>query len=171
MTVTPNFSIRPIAPADQAAVAALVLTIQRDEFGYDLTTENQPDLKDVAGYFSGDGSAFWVGVAHSDSAIIGCIGLEAIEGPVAVMRKFMVAQSWRGHQLGVAQALYNGFVDQARAINAPLIALSTVSATKAAQAFYLRMGYQRVERADMPTGFVPGVMDVVFMVMAVDARA
>lgn len=164
------FSIRPFASADQAAVEALVLTIQRDEFHYDLTTANQPDLKDVAFYFAGCGSAFWVAQADSDGAIIGCIGLEAIGGPVAVMRKFMVAQAWRGRELGVALALYEHFVDQARAIQAPLIALSTVGATKAAQAFYLRRGYQQVVQAAMPPGFVPGVMDVVFMVMAVGER-
>jgi ribosomal protein S18 acetylase RimI-like enzyme len=163
--VTANFTIRPFTTTDQADVEALVLTIQRDEFGYDLTTDNQPDLKDVGAYFAGVGSAFWVAVA--DGKVIGCIGLEAIAGPVAVMRKFMVAQAWRGRELGVARALYDRFVDQARDNGAPLIALSTVSSTKAAQAFYLRMGYKVVERADMPTGFVPGVMDVVFMVARV----
>jgi GNAT superfamily N-acetyltransferase len=162
-----NFAIRPFNQSDQAAVEKLVLTIQRDEFGLDLSADNQPDLKDITGFFSRVGSAFWVAVAASDGALIGCIGLEIIDGPVAVMRKFMVHQDWRGRQLGVADVLHTQFVEHARLNGASQAALSTVSSTKAAQAFYARVGYRLVKRDAMPTGFIPGVLDVVFMVSEV----
>ena len=162
-----NFAIRPFNQGDQAAVEKLVLTIQRDEFGLDLTAENQPDLKNIMSFFSRVGSAFWVAVPASDRTLIGCIGLEAIGGPVAVMRKFMVHRDWRGRKLGVADALHTQFVEHARLIGALQAALSTVSSTKAAQAFYARAGYQLVKRNTMPAGFVPGVLDMVFMVSKV----
>ena len=80
------------------------------------------------------------------------------------MRKFMVQQAWRGREMGVADALNDAFTRHADTIGASILALSTVSSTKAAQAFYRRAGYREVARADMPAGFVPGVLDVVFMV-------
>lgn len=162
-----NFAIRPFNQSDQAAVEKLVLMIQRDEFGLDLSADNQPDLKNIAGFFSQIGSAFWVAVAASDGTLIGCIGLEAIGGPVAVMRKFMVHQDWRGRELGVADALHTQFVEHARLIGALQAALSTVSSTKAAQSFYSRAGYRIIKCDAMPTGFIPGVLDVVFMVSEV----
>lgn len=44
-----NLAIRPFNQSHQAAVEKLVLTIQRDEFGLDLSADNQPDLKDITG--------------------------------------------------------------------------------------------------------------------------
>ena len=163
--MTDSFLIHPFAPADQARVEKLVLTIQCDEFALDLSADNQPDLKDIKGFFSGEGSAFWVAVA--DGQIVGCIGLQAIDGCIAAMRKFMVHQDWRGRELGVAKALNAFFTQHARAIGATTLALSTVHETKAAQAFYRRAGYRDVTREDMPAGFVPGIIDVVFMLAVV----
>ena len=163
--MTRCYVIRPFAPEDQSGVEKLVLTIQRDEFGLELTADNQPDLKDVVGFFSGEGSAFWVAVAHGQ--IVGCIGLQAIDCCVAAMRKFMVHQDWRGRELGVAKALNEFFTRHAREIGTTTLALSTVHETKAAQAFYRRAGYRDVTREDMPAGFVPGIIDVVFMLAVV----
>jgi hypothetical protein len=48
--------------------------------------------------------------------------------------------------------------------------LSTVSATTAAQRFYEKAGYVRVEKADLPPAYAPGVLDSVFFRKAVTAR-
>jgi GNAT superfamily N-acetyltransferase len=128
--------IRRFEPADQGGVERLVLTIQQDEYGYQLTTENQPDLKDVAGFFAG--------------------------GPCA-MRKFMVAAHARGRDKGVSAALTRAFEAHARQ-HCPKLALSTVEKTIAAQAFYVREGYRVVDQSQMPEGFEAGPFDVVFMV-------
>ena len=163
--MTHGFAIRPFAPGDQSGVEKLVLTIQRDEFGLALTADNQPDLKDVASYFAGEGSAFWVAVGLGE--IVGCIGLQAIDGPIAAMRKFMVQQDWRGREMGVAKALNAFFTRHARETGATTLALSTVHETKAAQTFYRREGYHEVTRDEMPAGFVPGIIDVIFMLAEV----
>jgi GNAT superfamily N-acetyltransferase len=145
----------------------LVLGIQRDEFGLALTADNQPDLKDVAGFFAHAKSGFWVAQAMDDGALIGCIGLEALSDDVAVMRKFMVHRDWRGAGFGVATALHERFVAHAQAKGFSQIALSTVASTAAAQRFYARNGYRSIALTDMPDGFVPGVLDVVFMLAQV----
>jgi N-acetylglutamate synthase-like GNAT family acetyltransferase len=156
------FSVRPFEASDQLEVERLVLTIQQDEFGYQLTTDNQPDLKDVATFFSDGHSAFWVAQSAED-AIIGCIGLMDLGDGACAMRKFMVAAHARGRANGVSAALTSQFEAHARAY-CPVIALATVQKTAAAQAFYIREGYRLVDKAALPNGFVAGPFDVIFMV-------
>lgn len=154
-------SIRPFEGRDQSGVEKLVLAIQQGEYGYQLTTANQPDLKDVAAFFDGGHSAFWVAVAASGE-IVGCIGLMDIGRGACAMRKFMVAAHARGRDNGVSAALTRTFEDYARQ-HCPLLTLSTVEKTAAAQAFYVREGYQIVDQTELPSGFVAGPFDVVFM--------
>jgi N-acetylglutamate synthase-like GNAT family acetyltransferase len=157
-----SFRIRRFEPADQKGVERLVLTIQQDEYGYQLTTENQPDLKDVAGFFASRNSAFWV-AEGAGGDIIGCIGLMDLGSGACAMRKFMVAAPARGRDNGVSSALTQAFEDHARQY-CPKLALSTVQKTAAAQAFYVREGYRIVDQSQLPEGFEAGPFDVVFMV-------
>lgn len=166
--MTPRFRIRAFQTADQASVEALVLSIQRDEFGLSLTAANQPDLSDIAGYFATEGSAFWVASPARSRDIVGCIGLEALPGAVAVMRKFMVRPDWRGSRGGLAAGLHDVFKAHAIATGARMLALSTVTSTHAAQAFYLKAGYKPVARDQMPVGYEPGRLDSVFMLQALN---
>ncbi len=163
-----TFTVRRFQAADQIAVERLVLGIQQQEFGLALTAQNQPDLADVAAFFAAPGSAFWVGV-NGAGAVIGCIGLEALDAETAVMRKFMVDRQWRGSGAGVSAALVGAFEDHAAQAGFTTIALSTVSATKAAQRFYEKAGYLRVEKADLPPAYAGGVLDSVFFRKAVIA--
>jgi N-acetylglutamate synthase-like GNAT family acetyltransferase len=162
--VTRDFQIRPFVANDQAAVEKLVLNIQQVEFGLELSANNQADIRDVVSYFAGDGSAFWVASTNDTHQLIGCIGLEMIEGQVSVMRKFMVAQNWRGSSFGVASALHKAFLDHALLHCSKIIALSTVSVTQAAQSFYRRSGYRTWPKEQMPAGFVAGPLDVIYMI-------
>jgi GNAT superfamily N-acetyltransferase len=157
-----EFGVRPFQTKDQKAVENLVLTIQQGEYGYQLTTENQPDLKDISAFFTGGHSAFWV-AESAMGEIIGCIGLMDIGGGACAMRKFMVAAHARGRNVGVSGALTRVFEDHARQ-HCPLLALSTVAKTAAAQVFYVREGYQIVQQTELPKGFVAGPFDEVFMI-------
>lgn len=154
------YEIRLFQLADQARVECLVLSIQRHEYGLDLSAENQPDLRDVAGFFSGARSAFWVAEADEDG-VVGCIGLQDLGGDACAMRKFMVHASWRGAR-GVAQALLAVFEGHALLQGMPLMSLSTVSNTVAAQRFYERNHFTRCDRTAMPANFTPGALDSVF---------
>ena len=169
--MSPPFSIRRFQRDDQLAVERLVLTIQRDEFGLALSAENQPDLHDIAAFFSHPNSAFWVAEAGQSQAIIGCIGLEALAGNVAAMRKFMVHPDWRGKATGVAASLNATFEAHAQKNNMTQIVLSTVDVTKAAQRFYQNIGYAGVLIDQLPKAFAPGVVDTLFYVKAVSKQS
>lgn len=160
--MTEPFLIRDFRPTDQQAVENLVLDIQRNEFGLALDAENQPDLKNIEAFFTNPGSAFWIAEDRQSGQIIGCIGLEALPGHIAVMRKFMVHPAWRGKTAGVASALNESFETHARHSGAAMIFLSTVAATKAAQRFYDNSGYNKLVRDELPQAFVPGILDAIF---------
>jgi GNAT superfamily N-acetyltransferase len=166
--MTSSCSILAFQPRDQAEVQALVLSIQQDEFGLALSADNQPDLTDVAAYFAAPGSAFWVARGSATGQLVGCIGLEAIAGGHAAMRKFMVAPDWRGRSTGVGAGLHRAFVRHAASQGFATAVLATVQQTLAAQRFYQRAGYRVLTRAELPPGFVPGVLDTVFMGAPVD---
>jgi hypothetical protein len=72
-----EFEVRLFQIKDQKAVEDLVLTIQQGEYGYQLTTENQPDLKDISSFFTGGHSAFWV-AESAMGEIIGCTTLPCL---------------------------------------------------------------------------------------------
>lgn len=162
------FSIRRFRTTDQHAVETHVLAIQRNEFGLELNAGNQPDLNDITAYFSHANSAFWVAESVQDQNIIGCIGLQALPGRVAVMRKFMVHPDWRGKAKGVAIALNDTFETYAKKSGATLLILSTVNATKAAQQFYRNNGYNALANDQLPAAFIPGVLDTMFYSKAVE---
>ena len=169
--MSPPFCIRRFHRDDQLAVELLVLTIQRDEFGLALSAANQPDLNDIAAFFSHPNSGFWVAEARQTRSIIGCIGLEALPGNLAAMRKFMVHVDWRGKATGVAASLNATFEASAQNINITKIVLSTVDVTTAAQRFYQNIGYGSVLSDQLPKAFVPGVVDTLFYVKAVSKQA
>ena len=92
------------AAGDAAAVASLVLDIQRNEFGISITLADQPDLADVpAAYLRGAGG-FWV--AREGSAIVGTIGLIDYGGGEAALRKMFVRRDRRGREHGVGAGLF-----------------------------------------------------------------
>jgi N-acetylglutamate synthase-like GNAT family acetyltransferase len=155
-----SFIVRSFLPQDQSAVQRLILGIQQRELGLALSENNQPDLKDIADYFGDKKSAFWV--ALDGDVLIGCVGLQDIGDNIAVMRKFMVEKNWRGERCGVASALLEVFENYAQSNSMHLIVLSTVYPTFAAQKFYQKRGYSRVERELMPKSYVPGLLDEVY---------
>jgi GNAT superfamily N-acetyltransferase len=163
------FAIRPFDARDQSAVERLVLNIQQVEYGTQLSSDNQPDLKNVDAFFQGGHSAFWVAESAAGE-IVGCIGLMDLGGGACAMRKFMVAAGARGRQNGVSAALTAQFESHARQ-HCPRIALSTIEATKTAQAYYAREGYAIVDQSQLPKGFVAGPFDVIFIMKDLEHRA
>ena len=68
-----SLHIRPFHPSDTRDVAAVIVPIQRVEFGTDVTLEDQPDLSDIRGFYQQGSGNFWV--AECGGRIAGTIGL------------------------------------------------------------------------------------------------
>jgi len=152
--------IRSFAAADEQAVIDLIVPIQREEFGVAITADDQPDLRDVAGfYLTGTGTFL---VAEQDGRIVGTIALKDIGNRLAALRKMFVAAPFRGREHGVASALLQRLLDHARASGVREIMLGTTENFLAAHRFYEKNGFVLVAREALPAGFPFMALDTRF---------
>jgi len=147
-----TFSIRPLINADADSVVQLILPIQREEFGVNITLEDQPDLLDVEGYYKASGGEFWG--AFAEGELVGTIALIFIGHAGGAIRKMFVRKENRGRQLGIAQQLMDTLIEYCSQHGIENIYLGSVEAMKAAHRFYERNGFQRVQRNEIP-GYFP----------------
>lgn len=146
------FAIARYADGDAAGVRDLILGIQRGEFGFSITWEDQPDLHDIPGFYSAGSGEFWV--AKDDAGrIVGTIGLRDIGPGAGALRKMFVAQEWRGRGRSVAQRLLETLVAHARAAGMRSIFLGTTEAFRAAHRFYEKNGFRQVASTSLPDAF------------------
>ncbi|KQY28709.1 GNAT family acetyltransferase [Caulobacter sp. Root487D2Y] len=156
--------VRPFAAGDAAAVLALILSIQRGEFGLAVTADDQPDLADVPGFYQTGAGQFWV--AEREGAVVGTIGLRDIGAqangrPAVALRKMFVGPEARG-ALGVAGPLLATAIGHARARDVAEIYLGTTDRFLAAHRFYEKHGFARIAPEALPPAFPRMAVDSVF---------
>ena len=160
-------SIAPFVPADRDGVAQLIVGIQRGEFGIAITYDDQPDLKDIPGFYqTGDGN-FWV--ARSGAAIVGTISLKDIGNAQVALRKMFVDAAHRGRAHGVAQALLDTSIAWARERGVRDIFLGTTAKFLAAHRFYEKNGFTEIDPDTLPAGFPRMAVDTKFYVLSIAA--
>ena len=145
------FTIEPFSAAHHRAVAALVLKIQREEFGIPVTYEGQPDLRDIPGFFRRGAGEFWIARAANEP--VGTIGLLDIGEGRGCLRKMFVHGAWRGAAKGVAQGLLDTLLAHAARHGLNEIVLGTIDKFTAAQRFYRRNGFEEISEAELPAAF------------------
>lgn len=153
-------SIAPYAAADRDGVAALIVGIQRREFGISITYDDQPDLKDVPGFYQNGAGDFWV--ARSGGAIVGTIALKDIGNAQVALRKMFVDTAHRGREQGVAQRLLDTAIAAARANNVKDIYLGTTAKFLAAHRFYGKNGFAEIAAETLPQSFPRMAVDTKF---------
>jgi N-acetylglutamate synthase-like GNAT family acetyltransferase len=146
-------------PNYQSQVIGLISSIQRNEYGIDITPEQQPDLKSIPSFYQAGIGNFWVALA--EDAVVGTIALKDIGGKAAALRKMFVAPAWRGDASGVARALLETLLSWAHATGVSEIYLGTTAQFKAAHRFYEKNGFVEVPKQSLPASFP---------VMSVDSR-
>lgn len=143
--------IRPFVTHDSAAIAEVILPIQRNEFDIPITLEAQPDLADVPGFYQQGSGNFWV--AELDRTIVGTIGLLDIGARQAALRKMFVAAPYRGKEYGVAQLLLQELLAWSASRRLETIYLGTTDKFLAAHRFYEKNGFKEIERGLLPSTF------------------
>lgn len=157
---TKTFSVVPFCPEYQDAVEALVLHIQRDEFGFDVTREQQPDLMDITGMFQHRSGNFWV--ALDGDKVIGTVGIVDISNRQVAMKKMFVAAEYRGKEFGVGQALLNTVFAWCRQHDIIQIFLGSTSRMKGAHRFYEKNGFVELQKEQLPPLFPIVFVDTKF---------
>ncbi|MCX5497834.1 GNAT family N-acetyltransferase [Kaistia dalseonensis] len=149
--------IRPFQAGDTAAIAALILPIQQDEFAIPVTYEGQPDLAAIEDVYQRDGGGFWVAV--DGEALVGTIGLKDFGGGGA-LRKMYVRADHRGD--GTARRLLDALLDHAKRCDLAEVYLGTTDALHAAHRFYEKNGFAEIAPDALPAAFPRVAVDTKF---------
>lgn len=144
--------IVPFTAGDTAGIEALILGIQRGEFGFGITWADQPDLHDIPAFYRKGAGDFWL-AKDAGWRILGSISLVDLGDGQGALRKMFVAQEWRGPEHGVGKGLLDHLMAHARAARIRSVFLGTTEAFRAAHRFYEKNGFRRVEPADLPAAF------------------
>lgn len=151
MTEGSQLEIKPFAPAQADQVPGLILPIQRDEFGINITLQNQPDLLDIPGFYQKGAGNFWLALLGGQ--VIGSISLLDIGNRQAALRKMFVAQPFRGAPPHPAAALLQELFSWSRAQGLAEIFLGATDKFKAAHRFYEKNGFREITKPELPPAF------------------
>ena len=132
-------------------IIQLILKIQTEEFGIAIAIEDQPDLEQIPKFYQKGKGNFWV--ALDNKHVIGTIALIDLGNGQAALRKMFVDKSYRGKEIGVAQALLNEVITWCKNKQICEIYLGTTSAFLAAHRFYEKNGFQEILKDVLPPTF------------------
>ncbi len=138
----------------------LILSIQRDEFGVEITAEQQPDLADIPGFYQHSRGNFWVAIA--DGRVVGTVSLLDIGNQQGALRKMFVHPDWRGREAGTAKQLLDTLLAWTRSRDVREIFLGTTERFLAAHRFYEKNGFSRIPAAALPAAFPIMAVDRIF---------
>src|SRR4051794_5516693 len=147
------------SPLDREAVTDMIVSIQRDEFGLEITAEDQPDLFDIDRHYRSSGGEFWV--ARDCGEVVGTIAAICIDENSVAIRKMFVRADHRGTS-GLASLLMETLVDWARQTGHPTLLLGTTDRMAAAHRFYAKHGFSAIAADALPDVFPRMAVDSLF---------
>ena len=127
----------------------LILNIQNDEAGINLSLQEQPDLLNIKQSYQQDGGEFWV--ALHDGKVIGTIGLMIKEANCAILKKFFVKREYRSQKVGLS--LYYELLKYANVMGVKHIILDTPSVAHTSHGFYERAGFRKIQKEALPVAY------------------
>lgn len=147
-----DFHIRPIAPADDAAVAAIIRSVM-PEFGAEGPgfAINDPEVAHMSAAYDREGAAYFV--VERAGLVEGGGGIAPLEGGpdgVCELRKMYFLPALRG--LGAGAALMQRCLEAARSLGYRQCYLETLRGMDAAAKLYERSGFTRLEGPMGSTG-------------------
>jgi putative acetyltransferase len=136
-------SFRPITPADDAAVAAIIRAVM-PAFGADGPgfAIHDPEVAAMSAAYAAPGAAYFV-VEAPDGRVIGGGGIAKLEGGpegVCELKKMYFLPEARG--TGTGEALLRHCLDVARSLGYRTCYLETLTGMDAAQKLYRKVGFQ-----------------------------
>lgn len=157
MTVSaePTLALRPITPADNAAIAGVIRAVSAE---YGLTADKgytvaDPELDTLYQHYSRPGHAYWV--VELDGAVVGGGGVAPLRGgepDICELQKMYFLPAARGR--GMARKLAQQALDHARSQGFSRCYLETTAFLREAIALYERLGFAHIDHPLGNTGHV-----------------
>ncbi|MCR8491434.1 GNAT family N-acetyltransferase [Ochrobactrum sp. WV_118_8] len=152
--------IRTFQTGDADSVFAVILPIQQCEFDIPISADDQPDIRDVEGFYRQGSGEFWV--AEADGHIVGTIALKDIGQGQAALRKMFVAKAYRGSEFGTAHKLLATLISHAHERCVTKVLLGTTEKFLGAHRFYEKNGFVEISHTDLPEDFPRMAVDTKF---------
>jgi N-acetylglutamate synthase-like GNAT family acetyltransferase len=152
--------ITPFTSQHAQSVGALIVSIQRDEFGIPITLEDQPDLKNIPSFYQQGAGNFWIAI--SESEVVGTVALLDIGNQQGALRKMFVHASYRGRVHSVSARLLDTLLQWSRARGVKEVYLGTTEKFLAAHRFYERNGFEQITSDELPPSFPKMPLDTRF---------
>ncbi|HQS83576.1 MAG: GNAT family N-acetyltransferase [Alphaproteobacteria bacterium 16-39-46] len=141
-------------------IVTMIEEIQKNEFSIPISDDtNLCVLRAEEDFYYYQTSNFWY-AANSTGKILGSIGLKKIDAHYGEIKKFFVVKDYRGK--GVAQKLMETLLKSAVKHHFEFLVLGTVDKLHAAQKFYTKQGFLRIDPKDLPKKFEKCPVDTVF---------
>ena len=141
-------------------IKTMVANIQKNEFAIPVTDETNACILDIeSNFYYNNSYNFWYAVDDA-WALIGCIALRKIDKNNGELKKLFVVKEYRGQK--VAQALMNKLLKAAQEHKFQHLYLGTVDVLKMAQSFYLKYGFKKIHKQDLPKSFDICNLDTLF---------
>jgi putative acetyltransferase len=150
--MTASFTIRPIEPRDDSAVAAIIRTVM-PEFGADGPgfAIHDAEVDGMSAAYAKPRSAYFV--IEAGGAVQGGAGVAPLDGgeaDVCELRKMYFLPALRGR--GAGRAVMERCLAAARGFGFTRCYLETLNGMEAAQGLYLASGFGRIDRPMGSTG-------------------
>lgn len=161
-----KLQIQPIGNSYSEQAVELILTIQQKEFNIPITIEDQPDLLQMESFYKEAGGNFFG--AFVDGELVGTIALIKFDERAGAIRKMFVRKEFRGKELNIAQELLKVLISFCHKNRINDLYLGTITVLKAAQRFYERNHFVKIEKGNLPEKFPLMSADDVFYHLNID---
>lgn len=146
-----KLQIQPLDNSYSEQAIDLILNIQQKEFNIPITVDDQPDLMEIESFYHQKGGNFWG--AFINDELVGTIALVKFDERAGAIRKMFVKEKFRGKELNIAQILLEILIGFCRENGIDDIYLGTITILKAAQRFYERNHFIKIEKENLPALF------------------
>lgn len=161
-----KLEIQPIGNSYSEQAINLILTIQQKEFNIPITIEDQPDLLQIESFYVEAGGNFWGAFVNGE--LVGSIALVKFDDRAGAIRKMFVKKEFRGKEFNIAQELLEVLITFCRKNGIDDLYLGTITVLKAAQRFYERNYFVKIEKENLPGKFPLMSADDIFYHLHID---
>ncbi len=141
-------------------IVNMISNIQENEFCIPITEEtNACILKAEEEYHYNKSYNFWYAV-NGEGEILGSIGLKLVNNTCGQIKKFFVIEKYRGK--GVAEKLMQTLSKAASKHEFNVLYLGTIDVLKAAQKFYIKNGFTKINKNELSSDFQTNPLDNCF---------
>lgn len=161
-----KLEIQPIGNSYSEEAIDLILTIQQKEFNIPITIEDQPDLLQIESFYVEAGGNFWGAFVNGE--LVGSIALVKFDERAGAIRKMFMKKEFRGKELNIAQELLEVLISFCHKNGIDDLYLGTITVLKAAQRFYERNHFVKIEKGNLPGKFPLMSADDIFYHLHID---